>query len=520
MLSVVAAVLLFAAVPQGPDGALTWLRKAEQFFEQHRWEQAGDAAAHALELDPRLAGAELLLGLVATARSDFAGAEEHFLRAVSLEPENFRAHTYLGSTYLQQRRLSDAARAFQKALQLDRGNATAHYNLGAIALAAGNATEALSHFEAVHRVDATDVPAALGILECQLLLQRAAEAGKTARRLDAALDPKDPRLTRVAALLALHGDYADAIPVLEKIHRASPASHETAYNLALAYSRSGQYDKAAETLRPLLRGSSAADAYNLLAFVEEKRHKLPEAIRAYQRAAELEPANEGYWFDYANALLQHQSVQAGLGAFISGAREFPKSWRMRLGLGSAYYLVGDYERAAQALLDAIAREPDSRLAYFLLGKAYESAHSVQAAIEERFRSYLLRRPNDPWAYYHYATMLYLRATSEGQSDFSRAKENLERALVLDPDLAPAYLQLGIIAQAEGRLEESLHLFERAVKLDPKLAAAHYRLALTYQRLEQRGKAQIEMGRFQALKAEDQIAPDRGTVLESLARQAR
>ena len=508
-----AAFLRTPARAQGPESARSWLRQAEQLFEQQRWEQAGEAASKALAIDPRLADAELLLGLVAAARSNFDEAEKHFLKAVSLAPGNFRSHAYLGSTYLQQKRLADAARSFQKVLELNPGNTAAHYNLGVIALAKRMPAEAHVHFEAAHRADAADVPAALGIVESQLLLRRTAEAKQTARGLDRVLAADDPRLLQLAALLATHGDYAGAIPILEKIRRASPASRDVKYNLALAYFRSAQYNKAAETLQALGDDSADADAYNLLGAVEEKRSRFTEAIRAHKKSAELQPVNETFRFDYANAILQYDSIQTAVSAFEAGVHQFSKSWRMRLGLGSAYYVAGDYPRAAAVLLEAVALKPDSRLGYDLLGKAYESAQSAQPAIEERFRAYLERAPKDAWAYYHYGTMLYLHA------DVSQAKATLKKALALDPSLAPAHLQLGIIAQAEGRTEESLRFFERAASLDPKMPAPHYRLGLAYQKLEQQDKARVEMERFRALKA-SQPGEDRTAVLQSLAQQAR
>jgi tetratricopeptide (TPR) repeat protein len=498
---------------QGTEGASSWLRQAQQFFKQQRWEQAGEAAAKALALDPRLGDAELLLGLVAAARSNFTDAEKHFLKAVSLAPGNFRSHAYLGSTYLQQKRLADAARSFQKVLELNPGNAGAHYNLGAIALAAGKPAEALVHFQAVQSTDPTDVQAGLGIVQSQLLLGRSTDARRTALGLNRVLAADDPRLLQLAALLATHHDYADAIPVLEKIRRASSASRDVKYNLALAYFRSGQSDKAADALQPLGNDAADADAYDLLGAVEEKRSKFAEAIRAYEKSAALQPANKLFQFDYANALLQHERFEAAVSAFEAGVQRLPRSLRMRLGLGSAYYVAGQYPRAAAVLLEAVDLKPDSRLGYYLLGKAYESAQSAQPAIEERFRTYLATEPEDAWAYYHYGMILYLHA------DTTEAKTVLSKALTIDPSLAPAHLQLGIIAQAEGRTEESLRFFERAASLDPRMPAPHYRLGLAYQKLEQPDKARIEMNRFQALKA-SQAGEDRTAVLQSLTQQER
>src|SRR6202171_2194192 len=80
-----------------------------QFFESRQLDHAQTAAEKAAAADPRMGDAEILLGLIATVRTQFGEAEKHFSRAVALEPKNYQAHAYLGSTYLQQKRLSDAA---------------------------------------------------------------------------------------------------------------------------------------------------------------------------------------------------------------------------------------------------------------------------------------------------------------------------------------------------------------------------------------------------------------------------
>ena len=128
------SILLLFSAPG--DNARGWLLKAQQHFERRQWEESRQAAAKALEIDPTLSDAEVILGLIATMRSDFSEAEKHFLRAVSIEPRNPRTHAYLGSTYLQEKRLDAAARSFRKVLELDPGNTAARYNLGLVALAA------------------------------------------------------------------------------------------------------------------------------------------------------------------------------------------------------------------------------------------------------------------------------------------------------------------------------------------------------------------------------------------------
>jgi tetratricopeptide (TPR) repeat protein len=263
----------------------------------------------------------------------------------------------------------------------------------------------------------------------------------------------------------------------------------------------------------MARHQDRAEVDNLLGLAEEKCKRYSEAIEAFGKAAVSEPGNEDYRFDYANSILQYWTSKEATAVFAKAAHDFPGSWRMRLGLGASYYLTGDYESAAQYLLEAVKLNPDSRLAFYLLGRAYESASSAQVAIAETFRAYLAHQPEDAWAYCHYGTILYLQATSGRRVDFTSAKLYLNKSLALDPKLAEAYLELGIIALAEGYSQESAQLLERAVQLKPGLAAAHYRLGLAYQRLGRVDDAKAEMDLFKTLKAE------RDKMIEGLAQRA-
>jgi superkiller protein 3 len=506
--------LVVAALLQVPAGARHWLKLAEASFQQQKWEEARQAAERALAANPQLGDAQVLLGLVATAQSRFEEAERRFQRAVKLQPDNPRAHAYLGSTLLQLQRFDDAAHAFEATLRLDAANLTAHYNLALIALAQKKPAAALPHFEAAHNANPNDVPSLIGMLESQLLLNRSAEAARTAKAIESALAPADPRFAQAATMLALHGEYAIAIPLLERVHQASPQDRNAAYNLALACFRSSQYEKAAHILQPLLSASGAAEAYNLLGSIEEARQRPTEAVQAYQRAAELEPYNEDFRFDSATAILQHTSIDDGLSAFLAAERVFSKSWRIQLGLGSAFYLVGKYEGAARALLKAVRLEPNAKPAYYLLGHAYEAAQALQTEIAGAFEKYLQSDPADPWAYYHYGTILHLRSQSQGQTSSPEARRQLLKAVELDPDFAEAYVQLGTIA---GNDKEAIEVLERAVQIRPDLATAHFRLARAYQRIGEPGKAKAEIELFQKLRAESDAA-ERQRILESVAGQ--
>jgi tetratricopeptide (TPR) repeat protein len=502
-----------AAVAWQASDAQRYFDRARQLFERQGWDEAQEAATKALAADPRMGDAEMLLGLIATVRSQFAEAEKHFVRAVALQPENYQAHAYLGSTYLQQKRLPEAAAAFRKVLELNPHNVAAGYNLGLIELEQNSPAEALRHFEAVARANPSDVPTAIGKLESLLLLHKNLAAQKTAQQLQALLTDNDPRLFQVATLLARHGDPAAAVPLMERARRAFPESYDASYNLALACLQAEQYNRAAEVLQFFTGEQGKAEAFNLLGTVEEKRGRFGEAESAFEEAARRDSANEDYRFDYGNSLAQHGKLEPALAVFQAAVADLPKSWKLRLGLGSVSYLRGDYESSAEVLLDAVKLKPDDVPAYFLLGEVYDSAQRFQPAIETAFTTYLKTSPRDPWAYYHHAAMLYERAQTGGNNDYRVALANLDEALRLNANFAEAHFQQGLIAVAQGQTEQGITSLEKSVRLDPKLAAAHYRLGLAYQRLGEAQRAKAELDRFRTLKNEERY---RGRVLESLS----
>jgi tetratricopeptide (TPR) repeat protein len=516
LITLVLCVSLVQAQPghQPPKAGELFLQ-ARQYFDKQEWDKAKVAATKVLQADPRFADAEVMLGLIASMEKEFGSAEKHFVRALSLQPGNNLAQGYLASTYLQQKRYAEASGAFRKVLIRDPSNQAANYNLGLIALIQGKPADALKYFEQVSRQNPDDIPALTGVLECRLLLKQTEAAQQVTKKLEALLPPQDPGLFRIATMLALYQQYDPAISILERIQKVYPQSRDVAYNLALAYFRAGNYDRAARSLEPLLQQAGAAEAYSLLAQAQERLQLQTQTLQAYQRAAELEPGNEDYRFDYACALLQYAGGEAAVKAFSSATSDFPKSWKMRAGLGSAYYLAGRYENAAATLLEAVELEPASRIAYYLLGKAYDAAGNRQADIRAAFKAYLEKQPQDAWAYYHYSTMLYLEAQSGLAPDFGAAKACLCKALALNPGFAEAHLQMGIIEQAEGRLAESVQSLESATRINPNLPATHYRLGQVYQRLGNKERSKAEFDLFEKLKASS-AAQEKQEVVQSLS----
>jgi Flp pilus assembly protein TadD len=95
---------------------------------------------------------------------------------------------------------------------------------------------------------------------------------------------------------------------------------------------------------------------------------------------------------------------------------------------------------------------------------------------------------------------YLGLVAQEQSDDARAIQLFEKAVLKLPNYAHARIALGasyIKLRNYTRAKEEL---ETAVKLDPEEPKAHYNLALLYARLKDPARAQAEMDIVEKLKA--------------------
>jgi tetratricopeptide (TPR) repeat protein len=378
----------------------------------------------------------------------------------------------------------------------------AHYNLGVISTLERNPAAALPHFDAVIKSNPSDVAALIGILECQLDLKQASAVAESARKLDELLPADSPALLQVGSTLAAHGYNSAGLPMLRRFAASNPQSFDARYNLALALLRTGALDEAAGELVAVIHNAPRPEAYNLLGEVEEKRGHRDDALRAFEEAVRLAPMNEELRIDYGSALVNSDDLNKAMLVFAEAVNIWPDSLRPRLGLASVYYLAGRHEQCAKTLLEGIARQPNAAPLYDLLGKTFEAVPDLQRDIKAVFEKYLASGPKDAAAHAHLGAMLYLTAAGEGSDRFAPAKEQLRRALELNPRSPQAHLQLGIIAQQEGNLQQALKSYQQTVALAPTLAAARYRLGSVYGKLGNRARAQAELELFRKLKASE------------------
>jgi len=305
----------------------------------------------------------------------------------------------------------------------------------------------------------------------------------------------------------------EGLSYLERASRLDPGSYDNAYQLALAYADTNDYERAGKSVRALLAaqlatGQEKAELHHLLGGIEERLGNPLEAVREYQRAAESNPS-ESNLFDWGSELLAHRAAEPSIEVFAQGNRMFPRSVRMLIGLGASRYALGSYEQAAHNLCDASDLNPDDPNPYLLMGKMQAVGPAQSEAIVERLGRFVKLRPQNGLASYYYAVSLWRRRKSpEDVEDLPQVKSLLERAVHLDSKLGPAYLQLGVLYSERKDFSSAISAYQQAIEATPRLEEAHYRLAQAYRQSGETSKARAELQLYAQISKEKEAEIER------------
>jgi tetratricopeptide (TPR) repeat protein len=251
-----------------------------------------------------------------------------------------------------------------------------------------------------------------------------------------------------------------------------------------------------EQLRQLIATNDHAQLHNQLGHMEEDSGRSLEALKEFQRAAEMDPS-ESNFFDWGTELLVHRAAEPAAEVFAKGSQLHAQSVRLLTGLAVAEYAQGSYSAAIDHLCQASDLDPHDPVPYAFLGRMENADVKRSPNALAKLARFAELYPNDAHANLYYAVALWNQpenATNSGAS--AQVERLLRKSIAIDPNFAAPYLQLGILAASREQFSEAAVAFEKAIGLDPSLEEAHYRLALAYRRLGEVAKAQNELETYQ------------------------
>lgn len=286
-----------------------------------------------------------------------------------------------------------------------------------------------------------------------------------------------------------------AIPYLEKARQLDPSNYGNAYDLALAYLQTGATGKSREVITALLGVKDRAELHNLLGDVEEAEGHVDDAAKQYEIAARIDPT-EKHLLDLGSDLLLHRGFEPALKVFVFATQRYPQSPKLRVGLGVAYYSLGQYDDAVETLCRAVDLDPKDTKALDFLGKMHDVSEQFAGEVTKRLAHFVQIYPDNAAANYYYA--LSLRKGSRGSQ--AEAEALLVRAVKLNPAYAEAHYELGLLYEDGGQDAKAIQEYQFAIKARSDFSKAHYHLGRLYQKQGQPALAQKELDAFEALKA--------------------
>jgi tetratricopeptide (TPR) repeat protein len=551
-----ALAVIDAAIDAGARDPSLYNLKGLAASELGRNEEAEKSFRTMIRLAPASPMGYNNLGVLLSKLGRHQDAATAFREAQAREPQNFTALLGLGTSLVALHEHAEAANYLQKAWNVHPGDFQTGYEW-ALALRESKqpaaAKKVLNQFSApqdpelavkyyslagVVAEDLKEGAAASDFYrrayavspssyEIYMVLVRATlSAGSTLPREALPSPPQhlsaDQNLA-LGLLFASHGLYGEAIPRFEETLRSDPSTEAATLNLALAYSNVGKSSAAVDLIRRTLEGRPSAALYNTLAGLEEESGQYVEAVQSYQRAVELNPANEQYYFDLGMEYLAHFTFGPAADVFRVGTQKFPNSSRQYLGLAFSHYAVREYSEAADAFTTALEIDPDSPAVF----QAWKTVISFLApkdweGLLPRLDHLAAKHPQSAELAFCYGAALFRSELAQGPNGtLDRPQLFLEKSVRLRrPTFPEAHLELGSLYAARKQDQKAVDEYLAAIRQDPNSDIAHYRLGQVYREMNKLDLATQELARYQELARlhEDELKRNRSTIKQFVLSQ--
>jgi tetratricopeptide (TPR) repeat protein len=496
-----------------PHAAMGYNNLAALLWQLGRSDEAARTFRQAISEEPHNFTALVGLGTILAERQKFADALPYLEKAWGSQPGDLQAGYELARSLKELKRPAEARRVLTTvAPPQDNATRPKFYVLSAeIAEQLADQTAASRDYR--HAYDLTPQS-----FEVYLALVRSTLAMRDTSWTQlppppAGLSPQQH--LALGVMFASSGAYSAAISNFQQTLQLQPTSTLAAYNLALAYKEEGKSRSAIELLEHTIERQPSAELYDLLASVEEDAGLYVQAVRHYQKAVDLDAANEEYYFDLGAEYLVHLTFAPALEVFRVASQKFPTSGRLHVGEGLAQFALREYADAANAFMEALETDPSSPDA-FLAWNALPNFVIVDEweKMQPRLRHLAERFPENPQTLFCYAAAVFRQGVASNQSDgLDLAQSLLEKVVRLNPRLAAAHLELGAVYAQRKQSDKAVSSFLEAIRLDPDSEMAHYKLGQIYRDLNQLTLAERELDLYRKLSRShrDQMARNRSAI---------
>ncbi|HKN20848.1 MAG TPA: tetratricopeptide repeat protein [Terracidiphilus sp.] len=358
---------------------------AESAIASSDWKTAETKLDSYLAAHPTDAGALFDAGYVADAQNRLDDAAALYRRAIAANPKSFEAHLSLGLLLARQNKPDQArpelaaattldpgeagpelrARAWRALVRIDRSTdpaAASNDLLEALKLSpetpedtllaaelaeqAGQNDAAETAYRRVLAKNPKSVPANAGLAHLLILRKQYPDA-ETLLRAALQSAPDDPTLNAQLAAVLVAEDNAEALPLLQKLHAAHPSDPAITRMLAEVLAVAGDYAGSDQLYLHLL-AANPQDVDLLVAHGQNlvRLTHFPEAFTAFDKAAQIDPANGDAWSGLAFTAFRTGRPDVTLHALTMRSRTLPENPATLFLWAQAYDTLHQKQQAA------------------------------------------------------------------------------------------------------------------------------------------------------------------------------
>jgi tetratricopeptide (TPR) repeat protein len=402
----------FLLADQQLDGALAQAKAATQtdpasaqaqFFlgrlyaATSQLDEAAKAFTEVLKLNPRAAAAQVELSRVQLAAGSPDASVQSARQALKDQPDNPDAHLLLARGLIVRRELAQAETETKALLAKYPHAAATHSQIGILYLAKGDHTAAKRAFERALALDGRSLEALSGLVRLDLATQKTAEARA---RMEARLTeaPRDARLLLLAAsTYAATGDPGRAEQVLRHAIEIEPANFQAHGMLGQLFMSQQKLEQAKAEFDVLSKvrphSNDAIASQTLVALILEAQNRPGEAQDQYEQILSASPravvaANNLAWLYVERG----GNLDVALGLAQAAAQQDPDGPEINDTLGWIYYKKDLPGQAIAALQRSVEKDSTNPLYHYHLGLAYAKGGD-QARAKQSLEKALMLKPD-------------------------------------------------------------------------------------------------------------------------------
>ncbi len=315
--------------------------------------------------------------------------------------------------------------------------------------------------------------------------------------------PNDAEAYAHLGLLAARQEhYSQAVPLYRKALALNPAMPGLRLDLGLSQFKSGAMKEAIQTFSELLKNEppSSPEALRLTTLIGLAHYGLGEyaaAIPFLKQATAADRQNLAFRLALAHSCLWSKQYQCVLDVYHEILMLNAESAEADMLAGEAMDEMKDSAGAVQQFRAAVKADPKVPNVHFGLGYLLWGQLQFDEAAQQ-FQAELSNNPQDAQA------MVYLADSDMRLNHAEAAPALLDKAIRINPKIALAHLDLGILYTDSGHKDEALRELRLAERLSPNDQNVHYRLGRFYQSTGRKDEAKIEFDKTRNLqKAADE-----------------